>query len=198
MKRVLVIFVLSFTALMQISCAKDGNRAGSANRQSQSATNSQNASPATPITAADLIEAYRMEGPDGAGKYKGKALAVTGTVSRSGKDYLNRLYVDLKTETNSVMEVHCTYNEDQQATMSALKPGQEATIRGVCDGRLSTWVVLKDSALNEAVRFKGRIRIDRQDLQDGQDRGRSSKLARPDLSGLLNLANPVNPVYFLN
>ncbi|MDT4896213.1 MAG: hypothetical protein QOH25_1290 [Acidobacteriota bacterium] len=88
-----------------------------------------------------------MEAPDGAGKYKGQTLAVTGTVSRSGKDYLNRLYVDLKTETNSVMEVHCTYNEDQRDAMSALKPGQQATIKGVCDGRLSTWVVLKDSVL---------------------------------------------------
>jgi hypothetical protein len=147
MKRVLVVFALSFVALMQINCAKDGNRAGSANRQSQSGTSSQDATPATPITAADLIEAYRMEEPDGAGKYKGKRLAVTGTVSRSGKDYLNRLYVDLKTEKNSVMEVHCTYNEDEQESMQALKPGQEATIKGVCDGRLSTWVVLKDSSL---------------------------------------------------
>lgn len=86
-----------------------------------------------------------MEGPDGAGKYKGQTLAVTGTVSRSGKDYLNKLYVNLKTEKNSVIEVHCTYNEDQAEAMSALKPGQEATIRGICDGRLSAWVVLKDS-----------------------------------------------------
>ncbi|HUQ31289.1 MAG TPA: hypothetical protein VM095_04175 [Pyrinomonadaceae bacterium] len=147
MKRVLVVFALSSVALMQINCAKDGDQRVSANRQSQSGTSSQDAAPATPITAADLIEAYRMEGPDGAGKYKGKRLAVTGTISRSGKDYLDRLYVDLKTEKNSVMEVHCTYDEDRREAMSALKIGQEATIKGVCDGRLSTWVVLKDSSL---------------------------------------------------
>ena len=86
-----------------------------------------------------------MEKADGAGKYKGQRLAVTGTVSRKGKDYLGRLYVDLKTPANSVMEVHCTYQEDQEESMSALKTGQEATIKGTCDGRLSTWVVLKDS-----------------------------------------------------
>jgi hypothetical protein len=142
MKRVLVILVLIFAALIQINCAPGGNKPA-ANRQS--GTSSTDASPALPITAAELIEAYRMEKADGAGKYKGKTLAVKGTVSRSGKDYLNRLYVDLKTETNSVMEVHCTYNEDQQDAMSALQKGQEVTIRGVCDGRLSTWVVLKDS-----------------------------------------------------
>ncbi|HEX8920559.1 MAG TPA: hypothetical protein VF766_03715 [Pyrinomonadaceae bacterium] len=140
MKRVLVIFVLFFVALAQINCASKGNR-------SATGTTAQDTSPATPISAADLIEAYRMEKADGAGKYKGQALAVTGTVSRRGKDYLSRLYVDLKTEKNSVMEVHCTYNEDQEDAMSALKPGQEVTIRGICDGRMSTWVVLKDSVL---------------------------------------------------
>jgi hypothetical protein len=140
MKRVLVILILFFVALAQINCASKGNR-------SATGTTPSDASPATPISAADLIEAYRIEKADGAGKYKGQALAVTGTVSRSGKDYLNRLYVDLKTEKNSVIEVHCTYNEDQQDAMSALQKGQEVTIRGVCDGRLSTWVVLKDSVL---------------------------------------------------
>ena len=138
MKSVFVLVVISIAALSQINCASN-----SANRQS--GTSSTDASPAIQISAAELIEAYRMEGPDGAGKYKGKTLAVTGTVSRSGKDYLNRLYVNLKTEANSVMEVHCTYNEDQKDAMSSLKEGQQATIRGVCDGRMSTWVVLKDS-----------------------------------------------------
>jgi hypothetical protein len=45
------------------------------------------------------------------------------------------------------MEVHCTYNEEERDAMSALKPEQEATVTGVCDGRMSTWVVLKDSML---------------------------------------------------
>jgi hypothetical protein len=136
MKRVLVIFALCCAALIQPGCSSSDKK---------SATTAPDASPATPITAADLIEAYRMEGADGAGKYKGQRLAVTGTVGRKGKDYLGKLYVNLKTEANSVIEVHCTYNEEQEAAMSALKPGQEATIKGVCDGRLSTWVVLKDS-----------------------------------------------------
>jgi Na+-transporting NADH:ubiquinone oxidoreductase subunit NqrC len=141
MKRVIVVLVLSLIALIQINCASNSNQ------PAQSGTKSSDASPTIPITAAELIEAYRMEGPDGAGKYKGKTLAVTGTVSRTGKDYLNKLYVNLKSETNSVMEVHCTYNEDQKDAMSSLKEGQQATIRGVCDGRLSTYVNLKDSVL---------------------------------------------------
>ena len=142
MKRVLVICALSCAVLMQLNCGADGNRSQN-NRQSAGSTSQ--SSPATPITAADLIEAYRMEGPDGAGKYKGQRLAVTGTVARKGKDYLGKFYVNLRTAANSVMEVHCTYNEDQEESMSELNAGQEATITGVCDGRLSTWVVLKDS-----------------------------------------------------
>jgi tRNA_anti-like len=139
MKRILVILFVSMVALSQINCASNSN-------SSVTKTNSPDASPATPITAAELIEAYRVEAADGAGKYKGQTLAVTGTVSRIGKDYLNRLYVNLKAD-NPIIEVHCTYNEDQQDAMSALKPGQQVTIRGVCDGRMSTWVVLKDSVL---------------------------------------------------
>ena len=145
MKKVFFILVISFAALGQINCASGGNQSA-ANRQSQSGASSRDAAPATPITAAELIESYRMESADGAGKYKGKTLAVTGTVSRSGKDYLNRLYVNLKAD-NPIIEVHCTYDEAEQESMSALKVGQQATIRGVCDGRLSTWVVLKDSVL---------------------------------------------------
>jgi len=149
MKRLIVVFVLSFIALTQINCASNSNQSavGGSNNQSQSGANSKDASPAIPITAAELIEAYRMEGPDGAGKYKGKTLAVTGTVSRTGKDYLNKLYVNLKSETNPIIEVHCVYNEDQAGSMSGLKAGQQVTIRGVCDGRLSTFVNLKDSVL---------------------------------------------------
>ena len=138
MKRVLFIFVLCFTAFMQLNCAANDNR-------SQTNPQSGTSSPATPITAADLIEAYRTEGPDGAGKYKGQRLAVTGTVARKGKDFSNKLYVNLRSPANSVMEVHCTYNEEQEEAMSALNAGQEATITGVCDGRLSTFVILKDS-----------------------------------------------------
>lgn len=144
MKRVLAVFAFCCAALIQLNCAADGNRS---QPNGQSGSSSPATSPATPITAAELIEAYRMEGPDGAGKYKGQTLAVTGTVSRKGKDYLNKLYVNLKSETNSIIEVHCIYNEDQADAMSALKPGQEVTIRGVCDGRQSSFVNLKDSVL---------------------------------------------------
>jgi hypothetical protein len=140
MKRILVILFISVIALSQINCSSNSNNS------SATKTNSPDTTPATPIAAAELIEAYRMEAADGAGKYKGQTLAVTGTVSRSGKDYLNRLYVNLKAD-NPIIEVHCTYNEEQKDAMSALKAGEQVTIRGVCDGRLSTWVVLKDSVL---------------------------------------------------
>lgn len=147
MRKVLVCFTLFFILLSQTDCASNKNASNGAHTQPQSGKNSPNAAPAIEIKAADLIEAYRMEEADGAGKYKGKTLAVTGTVSRTGRDFLDRLYVDLKAENNSVIEVHCTYNDSEKDSMSAVKAGQEVTIRGVCDGRLSTWVVLKDCVL---------------------------------------------------
>ena len=145
MKRLLVVFALSFVALAQLNCASDGD--GPASRgpnQSQPGSSTSSASPAVAITATELVDAYLKEGPGGAGKYKGQTLAVTGTVVRRGKDYLNKLYVNLKSETNSFMEVHCTYNEDQKDAMASLKEGQQVTLRGVCEGRLSSHVNLRD------------------------------------------------------
>jgi hypothetical protein len=142
-KFLISILVLAATLLSQTGCTSSGNQAGEtaapvvANRPPSNEL-------AIAIGAEELIESYRMEGADGAGKYKGKTLLVTGTVTRSGKDFQNNLYVNLKGE-NTVIEVHCIYTEDQHAAMSALKPGQQATIRGVCDGRFMSYVVLKNS-----------------------------------------------------
>ena len=143
MRIAFVILFVFFAALFQINCASNNNQPA-ANGQSQSSASS---SPATPVTAEVLVEAYRRNEATADSQYKGKTLAVTGKVLRSGKDYLNRLYVNLKAEDNSVIEVHCTYNDSEKASMSALKEGQQVTIRGVCEGKLSTWVTLKDSVL---------------------------------------------------
>lgn len=137
------ILALSGATLSQAGCASSGNQAGERAAASANAQPS-SAEPAIAIGAEELIESYRMESSNGAGKYKGKTLAVTGTVTRSGKDFQNNLYVNLKGE-NSVIEVHCIYTEDQHAAMSALKPGQQATIKGVCDGRFMSYVMLKNS-----------------------------------------------------
>lgn len=131
--------VLSFVLVLcfQAGCNKSGsNQPGAAAEPTLA--------PGKALTAEELVEAYRMEPADGAGKYKGQTLDVTGTVSRKGKDFQNNLYVDLKGE-NKYIEVHCTYNESQHDKMSALQPGQQATIRGVCDGRFMSSVVLKNS-----------------------------------------------------
>lgn len=141
-KTTLIVLSLSFALFAQPGCNKPGANQSGAN----SSQASQPLEPGIAMTAEELIEAYRMEPADGAGKYKGKTLDVTGTVSRKGKDFQSKLYVDLKGQ-NTVIEVHCTYNEDQDEKMSALQPGQQATIRGICDGRSLSHVVLKNSML---------------------------------------------------
>ena len=148
MKRVLVLLAVSFIVFGQINCANNSNQwaENSASRQPQSGKSSPNVSPATPVAASDLIEAYRRNESNADGQYKGKTLAVSGTVARAGKDYMGRLYVNLKGD-NPIIEVHCTYNDAEKEAMSALKEGQQVTITGVCEGRLSTWIVLKDSVL---------------------------------------------------
>ena len=140
MKTAHFVILSAFVVLcFQAGCNKSGSNQSGASAEPQLA-------PGKAITAEELVEAYRMEPADGAGKYKGQTLDVTGTVSRKGKDFQNNLYVNLKGE-NKYIEVHCTYNEAQHDKMSALQPGQQATIRGVCDGRFSASVVLKNSML---------------------------------------------------
>lgn len=136
------ILALSCAVLSQTGCSSSGNQSGV--KAPVPANQQETSEPAIAIGAEELIESYRMESANGAGKYKGKTLAVTGTVTRSGKDFQNNLYVNLKGE-NTVIEVHCIYTEDQHAAMSALKPGQQATIKGVCDGRFMSYVMLKNS-----------------------------------------------------
>ena len=139
-KTTLIALSLSCALFAQAGCNKPGtNQSGANAEQPQLA-------PGKAMTAEELVEAYRMEPADGPGKYKGQTLDVTGTVSRKGKDFQEQLYVDLKGE-NKYIEVHCVYNESQRELMSALQPGQQATIRGVCDGRFMSGVVLKNSVL---------------------------------------------------
>jgi hypothetical protein len=139
-KTTLVVLLISLAVLAQAGCNKTGGG-------NQSGANAEpTLAPGKAMTAEELVEAYRMEPADGAGKYKGQTLDVTGTVSRKGKDFQDQLYVDLKGE-NKYIEVHCVYNASQQDKMSALQPGQQATVRGVCDGRFMSGVVLKNSVL---------------------------------------------------
>jgi hypothetical protein len=137
-KITLILLSLSFAIFAQAGC----NKSGGGNQSGASAEPT--LAPGKAMTAEELVEAYRMEPADGAGKYKGQTLDVTGTVSRKGKDFQDQLYVDLKGE-NKAIEVHCVYDESQQEKMSALQPGQQATIRGVCGGRFMSGVVLKNS-----------------------------------------------------
>lgn len=139
MKKFFVLLVLSLAALGQLGCQK----AGAPGNQSRRTPASHSAT-VTQVAAADLIEAYRRSESAADTQYKGKTLAVSGTVARAGKDYMNRLYVNLKGD-NPIIEVHCTYDEAEREAMSALKEGQQVTIRGVCDGKVSTHIILKDS-----------------------------------------------------
>ena len=140
MKTALVVVLSAlFVLCFQAGCNKSGPNGNQSGAGAEPAL-----APGKAMTADELVEAYRMEPADGAGKYKGQTLDVTGTVTRKGKDFQNNLYVNLGGE-NKYIEVHCIYNEAQSGQMSSLQPGQQVTIRGVCDGRFMSAVVLKNS-----------------------------------------------------
>lgn len=139
-KITLAVLSLSLAVFAQSGCNKSGGNQAGAN----SPKASEPLAPGKAVTVDELVEAYRMEPANGAGKYKGQTLDVTGPVVRKGRDFQNNLYVDLEGE-NKYIAVHCVYDAGRSEEMSALQPGQQVTIRGVCDGRFMSHVVLKNS-----------------------------------------------------
>ena len=94
---------------------------------------------ALPISAADLYRAYKANEVAADGAYKGKLLAVSGTVHNVGKDILGTPYVAL----DDALQVQCMFSPDQKAELADLRPGQSVVVEGKCDGFLIE-VILRD------------------------------------------------------
>lgn len=84
------------------------------------------------ITAEDLFTAYRANESEADSKYKGRTLIVTGTVGDADTKDREVSFVDPQ---KTVLVYALRMGADQTDAISKLKPGQKATIKGVCDGR---------------------------------------------------------------
>jgi len=95
--------------------------------------------PAFKLSAEYLWKEYKANQADADRKYWGKALAVTGVVTRLGDDGAGRIVF----EQESPLGVEANLLDDQAKDILAeAKPGERLTLKCYCAG-LSTNVVLK-------------------------------------------------------
>lgn len=97
--------------------------------------------------SADLVQEYAANEVRADGRYKGKILAITGTVDTVGKDILNTPYVTLKGSSDGFRSVQCFFGKAGEPELAMLRTGGTITIRGRCAGLMMN-VLLKDCAVH--------------------------------------------------
>lgn len=98
--------------------------------------------PAIVITAEKLISDFKDNEVAAGGKYDGKKLEVTGTVSNIS-DTMGNITVSLKGKEMELVTVMCSFKEAKDVV--SLKKGQKATLVGTGDGMTGgLYVGLKD------------------------------------------------------
>jgi hypothetical protein len=92
------------------------------------------AAKASAISAVDLVTHYDANEVAADQAYKGKDVAVNGTVDKIGKDMTGTMYVTLKGPDTSFRNVQCFFEFRDKGALASLSPGQRLTLRGRCKG----------------------------------------------------------------
>jgi hypothetical protein len=95
------------------------------------------------LNARELVMAYDQNEVAADRSYKGKTIVVEGSVDRVGKDILDTMYVSLSGPENSFRSVQCLFEDEHEAQLSNLHPGQRVQVVGRCDGLMMN-VLVKD------------------------------------------------------
>ena len=109
--------------------------------ESIEATSVANAAPDFRISAKELYSEYDANGVAADLKYKGKILAVTGTVDNIDKDIMDDIYVTLEGD-DFIGSIQCFFADSHVGEAASLRKGQTLTIKGQCNGQLMN-VLLK-------------------------------------------------------
>jgi hypothetical protein len=98
------------------------------------------------ISARDLYANYDANEVSADQNFKNKTFYVTGIVEEIKKDFMNDIYVTLKTG-QMFSYVNC-YLDDEK-TASELRKGQKVTFKGKCKGMVVTVVTMEDCEIAE-------------------------------------------------
>lgn len=97
------------------------------------------------ITAIDLFRSYQENEVAADEKYKGKKLAIIGTIGSIGKDIMDDPYISFK--DNYLGAVTCYFSKEDNNEISKLRKEDRITIVGQCEGLTLTNVILKNCRL---------------------------------------------------
>lgn len=97
------------------------------------------------ITATHLYQAYDANEVAADEQYKGKKIAVTGTIGSIGKDVLDNPYVSLK--VGYMQSVNCYFSDKNNKIISQLLKGEKVTIIGTCKGLSLSYVVMRNCSI---------------------------------------------------
>jgi hypothetical protein len=104
--------------------------------------------PAISITAESLTSAYSENEAAADRKYKGKLLAVTGTIESLLVTEKGGRGISLKgANTRYLSGVLCTVSDKQKEIFEKLKEGQQVTVEGTCEGLDIADVSLADCSI---------------------------------------------------
>jgi len=98
------------------------------------------------ISAADLYANYEANEVSADENFKNKTFYVTGIVEEIKKDFMDDIYVTLKTG-QMFSYVNCYFDDKKVA--AKLKKGQRVTFKGKCKGMVVTLVTMKDCEIAE-------------------------------------------------
>lgn len=96
------------------------------------------------VTASQLYAAYDANEVSADQNFKNKTFYVTGTVEEIKKDFMDDIYVTLKTG-EYFSYVNCYLDDEDIA--AKLSKGQQVTFKGTCKGMVMTLVTMKDCEL---------------------------------------------------
>jgi len=109
-------------------CGPAPSSTGSTGTTSKAAPASRH--PVMEVTSSQLFNDYHANEVSADAKYKGKTVAVTGTVTLISKDFMDNIVVHLSTP-NQFMEVMAKVDDSQKTMAANLSKGQ--SLRLVCD-----------------------------------------------------------------
>ena len=98
---------------------------------------------AVAVTAGALYDAYDSNEVAADQKYKGKLLAISGTVQSIDKDVLDNIIVTLKTK-NEFMAVRAYLNKEHEPLAASLGKGQKISWTCTGDGKMIGSPVIRD------------------------------------------------------
>jgi hypothetical protein len=100
--------------------------------------------PVEAISSHQLYSQYEANEVEADNRYKGKIVAVSGTIGDIGKDLMDQAYVLLSSgDPTGMFGVQCFFDESEESSFSSIRSGQQVTIKGQVEGKFGN-VLLKN------------------------------------------------------